>query len=128
MRAIRFRAWERNLKEMIPVYDIDFKTEIINVKSAWRFFNEIELMEFTGLVDKNGKEIYAGDVVSALDDATEDPNWGLDRQRVGTIEYIDNLFALKCNDIYLSNWINAENIEVIGNIYENPELLGTRYE
>lgn len=57
MREIKFRAWEKNLEEMIPVYDINFKKRMINTDSPWRFFDEIELMQYTGLKDKNSKEI-----------------------------------------------------------------------
>lgn len=70
-----------------------------------------------------GKPIYEGDIVVAYDDAARDSSWGLDRHHTGFIEYESNNFSLNCNGIYLDCWINAENIEIIGNIYETPQLL-----
>lgn len=44
MRETKFIAFEKNMKEIIPVYDIDFERKMINTRSLWRFFDEIELM------------------------------------------------------------------------------------
>lgn len=63
MREVKFRAWEKNMKIMMPVENIDFLTKQINTNSLWRMFHEIELMQYTGLKDKNGKDIYEGDVL-----------------------------------------------------------------
>lgn len=66
-------------------------------------------MQYTGLKDKNGVEIYEGDLV------VENGSFGPYQ-----VEYYKNGFYL--GDFLHSNW-NAEDVEVIGNIYENPELL-----
>lgn len=130
MRKIKFRAWEKNLKEIIPVYDISFENKIINSKSAWRFFHEVELMQYTGLEDRNGKEIYKGDIIKFFDglkyivdinDFTQefviDSDRGQERlsQVYQEVEVIGNIYI---------NLINSHvGLEVIGNCYENPELL-----
>ena len=82
----------------------------------------LELMQCTGLKDKNGKLIYEGDVV-------EDVNIGC----VATIEYLPYTYSLMVHIRRMDDYITIENIcfteaegtpfEVIGNIYENPELL-----
>lgn len=117
MRKIKFRAWEKNLKEMIPVEDISFeRTGMINTNSAWRFFDEIELMQFTGLVDKNGMEIYEGDILLIDDETT-------------LVTFDDGCF---CALGYLgdgrtypirSSMFTGKKLEVIGNEYEHSELM-----
>ena len=63
----------------------------------------------------NGQEIFEGDVVHAYSEGAS---------LIGVIEYFDNAYCIKSkNSIYNSLWTNAEYFEVIGNIYENKELL-----
>lgn len=78
--------------------------------------------QFTGLYDKDGKEIYEGDIVDAWSAGGHLPNgiikWG---------EGIAGFFIMppKCNAVWhlVGNDENKETLEVIGNIYDNPELL-----
>lgn len=70
----------------------------------------IELMEFTGLLDKDGKEIYEGDIVKHQND-------------IGQIVWRSHYFMMECNQKPESREINYRNWEIIGNIYENSELL-----
>lgn len=113
-RVIKFRAWDSINKEMIYPIDGDFFS---NKKSSADIFNSWgdEAMQFIGTHDNTGKEIYEGDKVSCYDNDS--------KEHVGVIEYMAPKFCLRIGDIYLSDWANAENIIVIGNIYENPELL-----
>lgn len=115
----KFRAWLKNDKEMIDVDEIHFDNGQLDfIGDAITFMrkaNEIELMQSTGLSDKNGKEIFEGDVVHAYSEGAS---------LIGVVEYLDNAYCIKSkNDIYNPLWTNAEHYEVIGNIYENKELL-----
>ncbi len=142
MREIKFRAWDKERKKMLYqltqlkmrvinnnlVLMSDFignSTEYIvdNIK-LWRSF---ELMQFTGLKDKNGKEIYEGDIVE-FNYIQSNKSLGMFEKikSVGKVEYIDWLGAyciLFEEDSYVQIKLGKVNFEVIGNIYENPELL-----
>lgn len=63
MRELKFKAWEKNLKEIIPIYNIDFEKKMINTGSAWRFFDEIELIQYINYKDLNEEELYKGDII-----------------------------------------------------------------
>lgn len=89
---------------MYDVHTIDFGLTRINGSMV----NGI-LMQFTGLLDKNGKEIYEGDIYK----------WGNTPPEYKEIpRYPDRLFHLIGERVLL-----PEDIEIIGNIYENPELI-----
>ncbi len=120
---IKFRAWDKKLQTMLDVSLIDFKKGVL-VGEHWEFgetnfmsFDEIELMQSTCLFDKNGKEIFEGDIVLVLDSPY-------------TVFY-DNekgSYRLKPHDDrwnvdYMSNFSHGGNFEVVGNIYENKEYL-----
>ena len=88
-------------------------------------FSEIELLQYTGEKDKNGKEIYDGYIVSVkylYDKRTTDRVqvvWREDKASFG----LKSLKGLT-NEVYELYQVTAEhNLEIIGNIYENPELL-----
>jgi hypothetical protein len=91
---------------------------MINTESAWRTFDEIELMQYTGLKDKNDKEIYEGDVIYC------DGYWNL----YAVWDEENARFAFLCTDWVVTQGHpiqpNISSYCIIGNIYENPELLG----
>ena len=83
-------------------------------------YDEVEIMQFTGLLDKNGKDIYEGDIVKIA------PNDGVNIGLTEKINWVDQTKWIggKCP---VNGFVNHESIykvkpEVIGNIYENPEL------
>ena len=125
MREIKFRAWHKEEKIMGEVLGIDilhkeifFSNEDVDCYEHTDF-KDIELMQYTGLKDKNEKEIYEGDIVKFR------ANHG-----IGVIKYSDEWGAFVVEYIkprplaVLGMNYYKEDIEVLGNIYQNPELLG----
>lgn len=125
MREIKFRAYHKGAKEIL----------FGNNENTFRWQAEgqpIELMQFTGLKDKNGKEIYEGDILTSTlgnglpcqikfgefhDDAERD---------FDNITFIGFYFHEQTGErtaFGKSIYGNTECFEIIGNIYENPELL-----
>jgi len=120
MREIKFRAWDaRNHKMFIPPELIHPPLEVgyFDDSGCPKGMNSAPLMQYTGLKDKNGKEIYEGDII-------KHPQNG----RNLIVKYDFGAFVGKwfgLNEyIFFNDMANDEDsIEVIGNIYENPELL-----
>ena len=123
MREIKFRAWDKEDERMVYTDWGSFRNwynesiggkVVVNRGRDGEKLRMSEPMQFTGLHDKNGKEIWEGDVVR-----TTSPSDAL-TFRVGIIEYREGYFSV-------GGWYpwtrNAEACEVLGNIYENPELL-----
>jgi len=129
MREIKFRAWDKQNKAMQPLLSI-----LPNMSLALAEFNLAYLgaiMEYTGLKDKNGKEIYEGDIVRIWDYGFRD---GDDNREFGLFQDmgLDKVTMDRFPIYWLENeslgyegddLVNPEKCEVIGNIYENPELL-----
>lgn len=126
MRDIRFRAWEKKLKEMIPVHDINFDTRIINTHSAWRLFDEIELMQYTGVDDANSTPIYEGDVCRVVN-----PNGDEDKLCFVDFDPVSSCYTYEPDDGYGDYDISSIGwamqlgfrFEIIGNVYEHSHLL-----
>jgi len=84
-------------------------------------FVDCVLMQYTGLKDKNGKEIYEGDIVHVTDFFHGDA-----KVYKGVVKFVGGYYQIEGQDIRNAplGWIiSSDDLEVIGNIYENPELL-----
>ena len=126
MKEVKFRGWDKELDFMISIkrYKIDFNGQVLfdnNDKELYNQTNKIELMQYTGLKDKNGVEIYESDIIKAI--------WSKDcDEYIANEEWIGDIFFNYGSFDINGEWCVALNcfngtLEVIGNIYENPELL-----
>ena len=121
MKDIKFRVWdnERNAMFNSKSVDIDFFEGKIEITSDTIRYDEVytdeikdfELMQYVGCKDKNNKEIQEGDIVKT-------------KEHIGQIIYSKGMFFIDVKgDFYLPIYNVSEFMEVIGNIYENPDLL-----
>ena len=147
MREIKFRAWDKKSKKMRQVAWISFQDYPLRkglpvVVQVWgwsiiedkdillrREINEVELLEFTGLKDKNGKEIFEGDILKDdVGDILEVKFGKLPLDKSGDCVctypafYAKNYGHLGSAPFHECQQIGVW-MEIIGNIYSNPELL-----
>lgn len=128
-RQIKFRAWIKSWKRMVKVSDIDFYTYDDNNEPSIGIldyhsqasFKDIELMQFTGLTDTNGVDVYAGDLLLVDGHRTVKVIWHdragcWDVKVVSDTDYDIEFKSLKNNEW---KWRTVK----IGNIHENKELL-----
>lgn len=114
MREIKFRAWEIDEKRMVPWGEIKYDVTFEEV-----FDNEfLEVGQYTGLNDSHGSEIYEGDIVRGKYDSHY--HSGYDKVK-GEVRFHEKKLSFEVVDACLL-W-ELEEIEVVGNKYENPELL-----
>ncbi len=146
MREIKFRAWVEENKKMyddvtfdkieVSWFDPETKQDPDDTEpGCWILIGDLEansllpqaiLMQYTGLKDKNGKEIYEGDIVTTCFDS--------EKQQVGVVAYrVPPLFGTYEDKRVQDTWLPGEALpilcykeelrEVIGNVYENPDLV-----
>lgn len=116
----RFRAWDKEFKEMVQVDALVFDEQII--KATYKNGNVVKeelknyvLMQSTGMTDKNGKEIFEGDII----DSTDGFLTGVIEFRIGLGMFVSELVEYDSFE-RLSNVASSR--KIIGNIWEHPEL------
>nr|DAS47756.1 MAG TPA: YopX protein [Caudoviricetes sp.]DAT35338.1 MAG TPA: YopX protein [Caudoviricetes sp.] len=92
-----------------------------SVAGDWIVNNDLHLMQSTGLKDKNGKEIFEGDVVRQVRTQPTTENETI----TGVVTMIEGTWLIMndCEQLASKLWSETDENEIIGNIYENPELL-----
>lgn len=127
-REIKFRAWDTFNERMVyePYYFRQAEPGNKDPMEYAEYWQDVDdgvwrpchIMQFTGLLDKNGKEIYEGDIITDTANKINSREWNAE------VVWSDIGFSLsECHPTERSLWELAERgrLEVIGNIYENPE-------
>lgn len=130
MTLPKFRAWWEKGKRMLDIAAIDFlEKEVKSHANVMYRFDDIELMQYTGLHDVHGKEVFEGDLIATpfeedgLFEVHMDTVAGVYTKSTltGKLQFIEDLDSLEELEGFKAEF--AEYLEIKGNIYENPELL-----
>lgn len=127
MRELKFEVFDKKEKHVLEVLEIDFLNEMFVISDYGAIdefechsqsFDNVELMQYTGLKDKNNNEIYEGYIIDYEVSRTEHTNC--------VVKWVDKYSCFIALDNlgveYFIQEIDKRRMKVIGNIYENPEL------
>lgn len=127
----KFRAWDKarnemNYKVMVGNCDTDDENWTcpiiwIEERQDWLHFDDYDsIMQSTGLKDKNGKEIFEGDIVKMAKDVYSEPTY------YEVVRHYGGAYRLESNQHGCELWLRYADCEVVGNVYENQEYLKKR--
>jgi uncharacterized phage protein (TIGR01671 family) len=134
MQEIEFRAWLWKHLKVVDVKRIDFEAQEITyeeidfeyedvIREKTALFKDISLLRYVGLKDKNGVEIYEGDIVKDERKRLFVIEYKFGGFNIVPIDYYNDEFSWNpLGDMQTAGWLN-ESAEIIGNIYTNKELL-----
>ena len=133
MDLLRFSVWVKIGKRMVfseDILDIDYENKEIVTQQVYfenglpddrdiycYDFDEIELMQSTDMVDRDGKEIFEGDIVKMAKDVYSEPTY------YEVVRHYGGAYRLESKQHGCELWLRHTDCEVVGNIYENRELL-----
>ena len=115
-RQLKFRVWDKAENEFSDISEYD----------SWNWFDRfrdakipetLTIQQYTGLKDKNGTDIYEGDIVKATSDQFVNENF------IGKVIFDEGCFLTWINKNDIRGIWGEDDIEVIGNIFENKDLL-----
>lgn len=131
----KFRAWDSAKKEMFKdTFAITESGQVVVVEQEsvanspdYVFVEHLVIMQSTGLKDKNDKEIFEGDIVRTtrfLGRADEIGGfYEYEKDYVGVVKVLEGSWVIDIGSVAVRLWSEIDEPEVLGNIYENPELL-----
>ncbi|WP_339072482.1 YopX family protein [Fusobacterium animalis] len=124
MKELKIKAWLKKEKKMVSIIGIDFNYEYIRYTEDDNLFNsdykvaefkDIELLQFTGLKDNGGQELYEADVIKFNDGVND---------IYGLISYDDEDGTYRVSYENITEHLSERegDFEIVGNIFENPDL------
>ena len=121
----KFRAWDNVKKEMFKdTFAITESGQVVVVEQEsvasspdYVFVEHLVIMQSTGLKDKNGKEIFEGDIVKMSKDVYSEPTY------YEVVRHRGGAYRLESKQHGCELWLRHTDCEVVGNIYENREFL-----
>ena len=121
----KFRAWDSAKKEMFKdTFAITESGQVVVVEQEsvasspdYVFVDHLVIMQSTGIKDKNGKEVFEGDIVKMAKDVYSEPTY------YEVVRHHGGAYRLESKQHGCELWLRHTDCEVVGNVYENPELL-----
>lgn len=123
MKNVKFRIYDKDMDEIIQIGQLDITDgscrKHLFIGDYYDYWNEVELMQFTGIYDYYDKEIYEGDIVYRL-------TYKENEVFIGVVKMLEGTWCI-VNDKEQKTmplWTKVDANKIIGNIYENKHLLG----
>ncbi|HCX3019670.1 TPA: hypothetical protein O0Y84_000644 [Staphylococcus aureus] len=121
---LKFKAWDKDKKVMSIIDEIDFNSGYILISAGYKSFDEVKVLQYTGLKDKNNTEIYDGDIAEFK--YPHDKRFkeiGIITHSAEKACFVIKMIRDTVQEFELYRGVANSYLKVIGNKFENPELL-----